>query len=259
MSASRFSPGLVPSVALVVAVAILGSLGTWQMRRHAWRQEWLAERSARIDLPPVPWQEVAAAPERHAGRRTVVRGRYLYGEQILVERIRRELEEGARVLTPLVLEGSEPRQALIVDRGWIPYRRQAEFLAQTGLGDPVELRGLVFSMPLPPANSEPVTRRRTWIRFDPGEPRYVAALAAQLGVPLAPALVQREAIPGESAPLGGISRPESPVDHLAYAATWYGMAFAAFAVWIGLGVKNARDRAGGDRRPMPPAPPRGPR
>jgi cytochrome oxidase assembly protein ShyY1 len=66
-------------------------------------------------------------------------------------------------------------------------------------------------------------------------------LQAQLSQPLAPLLLQAAEGASDTLPVGGIARPTSPVDHISYALTWFGMALAAAATWVGLGFHTARE------------------
>ncbi len=235
-----FRPGWAPTLAMLGAVALLCALGTWQVRRLAWRQGVLAEWNARIDAPPLDLAQ-ALAPGDHAYRRVEVRGRYDHARSVLVLNVSRDGRDGARVITPLLLDAPEGgAQALLVDRGWIPWIRIQDFPAGVPGDDaPVEVRGLLFDLELggaaPGTLDEP---RRRWMRFDPS--RHAAQLQAQLPYRLAPLLIQREDEGSETLPLGGFERPRSPVDHRSYAITWYSMAVVAVGVWIGLGVQRGR-------------------
>jgi surfeit locus 1 family protein len=243
---NRFQPGLAPTVAAILAVALFASLGTWQLRRHAWRKQSLAERNARIDLPPVPIAEALADPPAYADRRAVARGLFVPSESIVVHRTSRDLEHGVVVLTPLRLASPAPAEALLIDRGIVPSQRVERFLQEELAREPaeVEISGLLFPLAVqrvePGSRSEP---QREWQRFDPNRPDSVAALQAQLSHPLAVLGIQDTAgAPGEL-PAGGIVRPVSPVDHVSYALFWYGLAIAAVAHWVGFGIHTARQAA----------------
>lgn len=245
----RFRPGWVPTLATVAAVAILVSLGSWQVRRHAWRQADLAAKDASLERPPVAIEAVLAGPDEHAWRRATAAGVWDRGASILVAPVARGLREGAHVLTPLRCEQGA---AVLVDRGWVPSSRGEEFLPGAGgaasapSGEPsderVEVTGLVF--PLAVAGARPgraEAPRRVWPHFDPTRAEQVALLQSQIPYPLAPVMLQRGEGDEAGLPLGGFERPHSPVDHRLYAITWYAMAAVAVATWIGLGVHRARE------------------
>jgi surfeit locus 1 family protein len=218
----RFRPGLAPTGAMLLAVAVLCALGTWQVRRHHWKQALLAEWNARIDQPPAPLADVLADPEAYRYRRARARGVYDPDASILVQHVPRGLREGARVLTPLRVD---ERTVVLVDRGWVASAEARRFLEEDVARGPVEVTGLVF--PLAEPASAP--RRVDWLHFDPTRESQVSALQAQLPYRLTPVLLQQD-----------FERPHSRVDHVSYAITWYGMAVAAFAVWVGFGIQRAR-------------------
>ena len=239
-----FRPGWVPTLAMLGAVALLVSLGTWQVRRHHWRQEVLAQANARIDAPPLAFrQALVEAPEDRQFRRVRVEGRYDKARSILVQNVPREGRSGARVLTPLLVEGEAGPEAVLVDRGWVPWARAGAFLdedAERPEEGTAEVTGLLFELALEGARpAGGGTPRREWVRFDPR--RHAAPLQEQLPYRLAPFLVQRSDDGSGALPLGGIQRPTSPVSHVSYAITWYSMAAIAVGVWIGLGRQRARE------------------
>jgi surfeit locus 1 family protein len=243
----RFQPGLVPTIAAIVAVALLVSLGLWQLRRYAWRQQWLNERNARIDLPAVPIAEALADPASFGERRAVARGRLLLSETIVVSPIQRGLDSGIEVLTPLSLvsPASPDAPLLLVDRGFVPGMRAGSFLQEDASREPteVEVTGLLFPLAIQDVVPRSVTEpRREWQRFDPSRGDGVALLQGQLSRPLAPLLLQAADGAPDALPVGGFARPTSPVDHISYALTWFGMALAAAATWVGLGFHTAREK-----------------
>lgn len=243
----RFRPGLVPTAAMLVAVALLASLGFWQLERLEWKRELLAERRALMEAPPIPLEEALAAEARGEAplvyRRVRARGVYDAERSVVVLNVSRGLRSGARVLTPLRLAAGAagPADAVLVDRGFVPHDELEAFLERDRRAprSARELVGLAF--PLELGDAEPGTRAEPRRRFQTFRPdRDAARLQTQLPYRLAPLLLQRgEGEPGEL-PLGGFAEPRSRVDHRSYAITWFGMAAAAFLVWVGWGVQRGR-------------------
>lgn len=235
----RFRPGRAQTLLTALAVAVFCALGTWQVRRLHWRRAWLVERNARIDLPPLPIAQVLARPQDFPDRRAIARGRFDTTQTVLVERAPRGAELGDRVLTPLRLadaDGEAP--ALLVDRGWIPVSEGERFLHEPAPSADVEVTGLVLPLGLGDARPGSVQPRRTeWIHFDPA--RSGPGLQAQLPYPLAPLMLQRQE-DGGGWPAGGVTRPTSPVDHRAYAITWFALAALALAAWLEHGLSQGR-------------------
>ncbi|HKE13159.1 MAG TPA: SURF1 family protein [Myxococcota bacterium] len=252
---ARFRPGLVPSFATAFTVGILCALGAWQVRRLHWREADLAAKNAQIDREPLDLADALANPAACAYRRVRAHGSYDRAQSIAVTPVSRGLEEGARVLTPLLVPGNTP--AVIVDRGWVPSSRLDAFLAADAAKGtlPVEVTGLAFPLALgDDVSASRASPRVRWAHFDPSRRAQVEALQGQLPYRLAPLLLQAQSDGTSELPLGGFERPRSPVDHRSYAITWFSMAGVAVATWVGLGFKQGQDPSARERPPPPPHP-----
>ena len=100
----KFRPGLVPTIAVLIGLAILLKLGFWQVSRYQEKQRLIAEATRRHAQPPVTLAEALATPEPHEWRRVIARGVYVPRETVLLL-ARRDGRTGSRVLTPLRVEG----------------------------------------------------------------------------------------------------------------------------------------------------------
>lgn len=236
---------------MLLAVALFAALGSWQVSRRQWRNADLAAKNASIDRPPVTLAEVLADPAAHAWRRATAAGRYDRARSIVVGPDVLEDRRGARVFTPLVLDGAAseaPR--LLVDRGWIPASEIARFEASDPPSDDEPMRtitGLVFPLavaeaPVGPKDLPAGVTIQTFAHFDPKKPLQAAALQSALPYPLLPVLLQSEG-DGSASPKASLSRPESPVNHTGYALFWFGLAAGAVVTWISLGRERARAEA----------------
>jgi len=236
---------------MLVAVALFAALGTWQVSRRQWRNADLAAKNASIDLPPVPLAAALADPGAHSWRRATASGRYDRARSIVVGPDVLGDRRGARVFTPVALEGAAPdAPRLLVDRGWIPSSEIARFGERDPARDdePVRaLTGLVFPLavegaPVGPPDLPLGVAIQTFAQFDPRKPLQVAALQAALPYPLLPVLLQSEG-DGSELPVAHLSRPTSPVNHLGYALFWFGLALGAVATWIALARERGRTLA----------------
>lgn len=199
-------------------VAVLLSLGLWQVRRLHWKEAVIAAIEARIVADPVPFDTLADPdpatdpyrPVRLSGRTT--------GEEALVLSGRKGGGAGYEVIAAFETEGG---RRILLDRGFLPESgrgmpRQPVALAVTGnLHWPDETDAFT------PA---PDTAGGLWFARD------VPALAAALGTE--PVMVVARDVEGdmqgvEPVPVGidGI-----PNDHRNYAITWFSLA----AVWAGM-------------------------
>jgi surfeit locus 1 family protein len=199
-------------------VAILLSLGIWQVQRLAWKEAILADIEARIAADPV---DVPAAPDAALDRYLPValEGR-IADDFVRVLVSQKGMGAGYRIIS--ALESTEGRRVL-VDRGVIPVAASMppgaaqEVRVIGNLHWPEERDGFT------PAND---LAGNLWFARD------VAELAAHLGAE--PVLViAREITPPEPAirPLP-VGIDNIPNDHLSYAVTWFSLAL----VWLGMTV-----------------------
>ena len=211
-------------------LAILLSLGFWQLSRLAWKTALLADIAAAASQPPV---SLTADPPSF--RRVVATGRFLPG----TGRFGVDVRSGASGPTlgsyvMAVLDTPE-LGAVVVDRGWAP-----DTEAAAPPGGVVTLEGYVR-----PAG------RGSWFtpRNDMAAHRFFtldpAAIGQALGAPEAAPFV----LVAMGQPTAGLqpaqSLPQPSNDHLSYAMTWFALA-AGLVVIFGLYVsKTLREgRAG---------------
>lgn len=233
------------------------ALGTWQLRRHEWRGAWIAERNARLDLPPVALSDAIADPGSHRDRRARAQGRFVPEASIAVREVTPAGEEGYAIWTPLLPAGGDGAgAALLVERGFVPATALEAFLKDDAAAGAEEAAvvGRVIPLALQPvAPRSAAEARREWLRFDGSRPDAVAALQAQLPFPLLPVAIEAQEGPAGTLPRAGVTRPVSPVSHLGYAVFWFGMAGGTVVTWIGLGRQRVRDAERAERRASLPA------
>jgi surfeit locus 1 family protein len=229
-------PGLLwPSISVVIALALLVSLGIWQLERLAWKNGLVAMIAARTTAAPTPlppeadWSHLAV--DDYAYRHVTLQGTFEHGKEA---RVFRPLSDprgrysglGDLILTPLRLPSGA---VVIVNRGFVPEDRidpatradgQIEGLVTlTGLMREPETRN-----PFTPAD-EP--DKHLWYTRDP------ASIAAAYGLDrVAPFTIDADAsaIKG-GLPQGGETVLSLPNDHLSYALTWFGLAFGLLVVY----------------------------
>lgn len=201
----------------LIGVAILLSLGFWQLRRMAWKEAMLAEISAEIggpaqDLPPegTPTEPLKYTPVMIAGATT--------GEDLLVLSGQKGVGAGYQVIS--AFETGEGRRVL-VELGFLPEAHKHDprpgtaMIVQGNLHWPDEADSYT---PAPDPDA------RLWFARD------VPSMAGFLNTE--PILVVAAQIKGE---LPGVSpQPITtvgiPNDHMNYAITWFSLA----VVWSGM-------------------------
>jgi len=209
-------------LALCLCLALLfTALGTWQVRRLAWKRDLIARVEARIHAAPVPvpgrneWTGLNLREAEY--RRVQARGVFLHDRETLVDALT-EQGPGVWVLTPLdTADGT-----FLVNRGFVPPdRRDAASRSVGNEAGEVTVTGLLRV-------SEPGGRI-----LRPNEPsadrwfsRDVMAIAGARGLSgVAPFFIDAEATPDKAGlPLGGLTVVRFRNAHLPYALTWFALA-----------------------------------
>jgi surfeit locus 1 family protein len=243
---------LVPGVLVLAGIALLISLGIWQLQRLAWKEALIARIQARVHAPPAPlpgqseWPGLK--PEDYEYRHVTVRGRFDPGEALVFRGSGPEAGEGPGylVLGPLILaDGS----AVIVNRGFVPGSPQDAASHANPAGE-VTVTGLMRE-PEPRNFFTPADQpdKNLWFTRDPG------AIGAHFGLARAApfSIDQDYSGAAKALPRGGTSVIAFPNNHLGYALTWFGLAAAlagVFGAWVWGRVKHARAPAALDRGRM---------
>ncbi len=135
-----FSPGLIPTLAMLVAFPVLLSLGFWQLDRAEHREQVLRALDARGESPVLDLNAQSPDADDAWYRDALAHGRYDTARQFLLDNQTHQGEAGYHVLTPLRLNGRDA--AVLVDRGWISAGgSRAELPSLPLTGDVREVRG----------------------------------------------------------------------------------------------------------------------
>jgi surfeit locus 1 family protein len=242
---------ILPTVLVIAASAVCVRLGIWQLDRLSQRREFNRHVTAVREMPELtlPSSEILVEEEYRAAR---VTGTYVFDDQVAIRNQFHNGEYGFHLVTPLVLgtaqgSGAGVRQAVLVDRGWIPATGNsspADWAKYDVLGS-VSVEGVVRLSQLPPSfaglaePTPPADQGKVdfWTVIDVGR------LQKQIGYAVLPVYVQQVASANPSDP--PIPEPlvldlsEGP--HLGYAIQWFGFA-ALFAVGYPLYVRRQEGR-----------------
>ncbi len=205
-----------PAVSTVVMLAILLTLGTWQLRRREWKHALLARIDAAEAVPGIP---LDADPAPFAKVRVTGTLRpnatALYGAEV------RDTPGGQQILGAQLLAVLDRAAGpVLVDRGWVDVAAVPappnEPVTIDGFVRPPEHLGMVSAQD-DPAN------HRFWT-LDP------VPVGASLGVTVPPFTVVALGPPGLPDPAREMPRP--PDNHLNYALTWYGFAVTLLIIFV---------------------------
>lgn len=208
---------ILPFLFGLIGCAILVGLGTWQVKRLAWKEAILSEIDARITAAPVSLPD---SLDREADLYLPVQATGMFGDdRIRVLVSQKQVGAGYRIISPFATGG----RTIMVDRGVIPI---ADVLQSAPTGEVTVTGNIHWPQEVDSYTPEPDEARDIWFARD------VDRMAEKLGTEPA-LLVLRSASPASSeiTPLP-VSRAGIPNDHLSYAITWFSLA----VIWFGMTV-----------------------
>jgi surfeit locus 1 family protein len=207
-------------------MAILCTLGIWQLQRLAWKNNLLATMDAEYAKSA---DEITLTPANLDAdfdyRRATLKGRYDLEKQILLGPRTFEKQSGYHVLTPLQLQDST---WIMVNRGWVPQHWSFEdettppqgTQTLTGLLRPAEINRFAL-------NNDP--QNDTWYNPD------LAQIAKAKNIPsLKVRILYLEAPEKQTGnyPAAYMTKPVLPNDHLYYAIFWFTMAAVLAVMYV---------------------------
>jgi surfeit locus 1 family protein len=224
-AASRRKLPVLTGLAVVIALAILVTLGTWQVERLHWKEGLLADIAERRETPPVPLAEIEAMAATGGDieyRRVTASGVYDNSRERHFFATWRG-QTGYYIYTPLQLADG---RYLFVNRGFVPYdNKEPEMRMQGQLTDQQSVTGLARAR---------LAGKPSWVVPDNDIPKNIFywkdldVMASSVGLDKAsvvPFFVDADDTPNpKGLPIGGVTEIDLPNNHLQYAFTWYGLA-----------------------------------
>nr|WP_245462355.1 SURF1 family protein [Shinella sp. JR1-6] len=231
--------------AFVVALAILLSLGTWQLQRLYWKEQLLSDMAARRIAAPVSLADIEAM---------AARGEDIEYSPVTVSGVFANNKErhffatwrgqtGYHVYTPLQLADG---RFLFVNRGFTPFEaKEPEMRKQGQLTGLQSVTGLARArLAEKPSSIVPDNDLSKNIFYW----KDLDAMAATTGIPadrLVPFFVDAGDAPNpKGLPIGAVTQFDLPNNHLQYAVTWYGLAAALVGVGLFAVLRRRTARPG---------------
>lgn len=212
----------VPGLSTLVMMAVLISLGTWQVYRLQWKERILAQIATAEGAPPQP---LGANPSPY--QKVSVTGRFMFDRAAQFGAEVRDTNRGPIMgsyqIVPLERDGAP---TVMVNRGWIPQKRETPLEDPTGI---VTVSGYVR----PPetahwfsAANDPVAR--AFYTLD------TAVIGSAVGIsnPAPFALVVLGTPFDSTYPAPAEHLPRPPNNHLSYVITWYGLAVSLAVIFV---------------------------
>lgn len=225
----RFQIRLIPTLAMLLGVAMFTYLGLWQNGKGDRLAAELSQRALRSQLGPTVVTGELLDALSVQDMPLVVAGTFDAQQQIFLDNRQENGEPGVHVITPLHIEGSDTR--ILVNRGWVGWSQGRSVLPVVATPEGrVQIVGLAtvpstkkfFLMP-----DHPEAQVKLWSRLD--MPRF----EKMLGHPLQPVVLQQTGGDAPDTLVRHWTPPENRVGmHRGYAFQWFGMAAALLLFYL---------------------------
>ena len=209
----------------LIVFGILLSLGFWQLKRLAWKEELIATIEARVDLPP---KSIEAVLEKLYQNEDVeympvqVDGFFQHSSERHYYATHNSVP-GWFVFTPLQIENE---RIIFVNRGFVPtILKSALQRKESQIEGKVRIVGLVR---VPPEKKPNLFTPDNRLEENEFYWRSLNEMISSSSLPseyrVEPFFVDAESIPNLAYPQGGTTLIQLPNNHLHYAITWFGLA-----------------------------------
>lgn len=231
ISVRQFRPQLWKTLLAIVVIAILVSLGNWQLSRAEQKEERQQKldqfsRQEKINIPVT-----TVRPEEFQFRKVEARGTYVPEHGIILDNRIYKGMAGYQIVAPVRLENSSMH--VLVNRGWIaadPDRSKLpDMVFPTGS---VIISGIASIPSRTIELSAETVTGKVWANLDLKKYQEMTGLELQPVV-----ILQQDEL--EDGLVRHWDRPDSgSAKNLGYAVQWYAMALAVFILYVVLSVRR---------------------
>lgn len=240
MGKRKFKPGLVPTVAFLLVLPVLVSLGFWQLDRAAQKQAMQQDYDNKIAEAPVKLGATIIDREYMRYRRVTVTGEYDYAREFLLDNRVLDRRVGYHVITPIKVRNTNT--LVLINRGWVLGNPDRSILPETpGPAGTVEVMGIaivphdkVFQL----AEESAIAREWPKVWQTLNLKRFTSAVSE----PVQPVVVLLD--PDREA--GGFVRNWKRLDtgiavHQGYAFQWFSLAVALSAIFFLVNFRKTKN------------------
>ena len=230
----QFKPSTLVVLTTVMVVAILVSLGQWQLERADEKRAILEQSKQNLQQPATLLPDTLDDLESWRYRKVYFEGTPLHTRQFLLDNQVRNGRAGFNVLTIFKLN---QHQHILVDRGWIPIKTTRDKLPDVSIPpQPLRIEGYLYIPYGEPFKVNKDIEITGW-------PRIIAYLdfaeISRHSDTIFPAFILRmdKDMPAgyqRDWPLAALS----PDKHLGYAVQWFALAATVFGIFLVLNIKR---------------------
>jgi surfeit locus 1 family protein len=227
----KFQPRLAPTIATLLLLPLLISLGMWQSNKADKKQvmQDLYDKRATTELIHVGGEMVKVEDIRY--RYVEARGYYEPAYQILLDNQVYKGQAGYYVITPLHISGSNIR--LLVNRGWVPLGSDRNILPTIDTPQSeVEINGFAHDpsgryLELAHANTLQNGWQRVWQNLD------LNVYSKSVNFPIQPITVLLDPTNSSGGYIRDWQKPSIGIEtNRGYAIQWYLMSIALVVIYI---------------------------
>lgn len=232
-----FNPGLIPSLATIIMLYIMISLGFWQLDRADYKAKLQTLIESKQDSPSIPLHSIAKEEDNWLYQPVFINGKFDAQHQIYLDNKVHKMVAGYNVFTPFILPNN---QAILVNRGWLPIGGSRLILPDIAIDtQTLRIDGLVAK---PPSKGVILMDNANNYQQWPSVLQYIDLQEIQtaLGYELLPMVIimnQAQQTVLKTLPIKINMRSEK---HHAYAFQWYGLSLTLFIIYIVVNLKNNR-------------------
>ncbi len=219
------------TVLTIVGVAVLCTLGTWQLQRLQWKAgileaieaEYAVNASDALLLPRVLSEDIDF-------KRGHIVGTYMHDKEVLLQPRMHDGDVGYHVLTPLRLSGAQDI-VILVNRGWVPFDwndlKGDEVRKPEGV---LKVMGMLRSVPrVSSFVPENIPETSMWYRIDLEQ---IAMARGFKGFTPNMLYAETENDGGQAYPIAAATRISPRNNHAQYAFFWFAMAVAMVGIYL---------------------------
>lgn len=232
----QFSPGRWPTLTTLVLLAVLVSLGFWQLDRARQKRDMQAAYAADNAAPRVRIDASAESIDTGRYGFGVASGEYDSAHQFLLDNRTRDGAVGYEVLTPLRFPGSDT--AVLVNRGWVPLTGDRSHVPELGVGESLRtVRGRIK----PPSRAFTLGDEEA----RSGWPYRILAIdlerqSLELGYRLVPVILLLDADESDGYERNWRLFSFGPERNVGYAVQWFGLAVALLIIYLVVNIRRNR-------------------
>jgi len=237
IGAYLFRPSLFTSVVAVIVLAILLSLGFWQLDRAEQKAETLAAMNVSLKRPEIHVKSAEFFNENRLFQHVSITGTFDTARQYLLDNRIHKGQPGYLVITPLSFAGGTG--AILVNRGWVPLGQDRNILPDIVVDDgSTTVKGIISNLPgkLPSFGIGKTPDTGHWPKVV--RDIEIDQIGQQLGYTMPPSMLQLQ----QSHPAAYIQNwqplASGPDKNRSYAIQWFTMALVLIIIYIGLNCRR---------------------